>query len=799
MARASRVIVSSADVPSLVRDVLQTPGEPLDPGSLMSMESRFNHDFSGVRVHADRQAATSADAIGARAYTYGPNIVMNDGEYRPDSMEGRQLLAHELAHVVQQSRRGGTDSTALEQEAARAGDTAASDAGDIRVHGAGAPRLAAAPAKLGTNYAGDTTITIELPPGSSTPGRAGYEAEFRALMPPNVVEDTARWHAAHAVGQGIGVELRQGILLAPDGVNLSVQGAIERRINQFREVVPKGGKLLLQIETGAHADGIRLKYINYELVAVREDGERARMMSCSVQVSDDRERPEVNIGVESSQGKEATRHYPDAFNAQRQRWTPEDKKKPMQAPTDGNTYSATGGTLKRSKSESEVVNRYPNRPAGGTAPVSPKASSSGASTKNTPDGQVSRAMAAVTSPAAVSPAPGSVSAANKAPQEKAATTAPSSSGKASATAAQTAPSQSARVSEPRVELMPWARAEGELPDPAPPTNAAKPSASIAPTGAQPPSAARSTSASQQQRGGGAAQVPAKKSIDPATGAALMQGAAMILSQALTWLDDLSRTMQNEEARGKIAAIRREVIDALRLEPGVGAVIEVQFLEPEHILQDVTWRRTTDRYVGKPTRVLNEANKQPVSTFIMVQPTADPKEAGAPAGSTAREVKSSKDFIESYMTARGADLSTPGMVAVEMYDALARGYGTFGFTDVVVGTTTLRITDPDRRAIEPALATVAEKAVRARLEQLNHAIAFQQTRLEGRLQRWRWLSGNVELTGHELDRARAHHAAAATYLKDGKYGLALESVKGGEAQVQEVADTIHEDTYGRRPD
>lgn len=69
----------------------------------MFMESRFSHDFSRVRIHSDQQAVASAQAVNARAYTVGHNIVFNSGQYLPQSDEGKHLLAHELAHVVQQT------------------------------------------------------------------------------------------------------------------------------------------------------------------------------------------------------------------------------------------------------------------------------------------------------------------------------------------------------------------------------------------------------------------------------------------------------------------------------------------------------------------------------------------------------------------------------------------------------------------------------------------------------------------------------------------------------------------------
>jgi outer membrane protein OmpA-like peptidoglycan-associated protein len=65
------------------------------------MEPRFGHDFARVRVHHDRAAATAARAVSARAFTLGPQVVFGAGQYRPATVSGRRLLAHELAHVVQ--------------------------------------------------------------------------------------------------------------------------------------------------------------------------------------------------------------------------------------------------------------------------------------------------------------------------------------------------------------------------------------------------------------------------------------------------------------------------------------------------------------------------------------------------------------------------------------------------------------------------------------------------------------------------------------------------------------------------
>jgi Domain of unknown function (DUF4157) len=94
---------SSADpVPPIVRRVLGSPGQPLDAATRHFMEPRLGGDFSSVRLHTDPEAATSARALGARAYTFGRHVVVGSGNISVQTPEGRGLLAHELVHVLQQ-------------------------------------------------------------------------------------------------------------------------------------------------------------------------------------------------------------------------------------------------------------------------------------------------------------------------------------------------------------------------------------------------------------------------------------------------------------------------------------------------------------------------------------------------------------------------------------------------------------------------------------------------------------------------------------------------------------------------
>jgi outer membrane protein OmpA-like peptidoglycan-associated protein len=101
------------EIPLIVHEVLQSPGQSLDSSTRAFMEPRFGHDFSQVRVHTDAKAAESARAVNALAYTVNHNVVFGVGRYSPNTQTGMELLAHELTHVVQQS--GTRNNTATNQ------------------------------------------------------------------------------------------------------------------------------------------------------------------------------------------------------------------------------------------------------------------------------------------------------------------------------------------------------------------------------------------------------------------------------------------------------------------------------------------------------------------------------------------------------------------------------------------------------------------------------------------------------------------------------------------------------------
>ncbi|MFG2411286.1 eCIS core domain-containing protein [Streptomyces goshikiensis] len=99
-------------------------GRELAPPLRAEMESRLGADLSAVRLHTSTAAAESANALRARAFTVDQDVVFAAGEYRPGDPGGRALIAHELAHTVQQARGGpapaGTDRTERAAAAASA-------------------------------------------------------------------------------------------------------------------------------------------------------------------------------------------------------------------------------------------------------------------------------------------------------------------------------------------------------------------------------------------------------------------------------------------------------------------------------------------------------------------------------------------------------------------------------------------------------------------------------------------------------------------------------------------------------
>jgi outer membrane protein OmpA-like peptidoglycan-associated protein len=91
----------AADAPALAG--LEAGGQPMPATLRGEFEPRFGRDFGDVRLHTDSRAAQSARSFDALAYTYGRHVVFGAGQFDPSTLRGRRLIAHELAHVTQQS------------------------------------------------------------------------------------------------------------------------------------------------------------------------------------------------------------------------------------------------------------------------------------------------------------------------------------------------------------------------------------------------------------------------------------------------------------------------------------------------------------------------------------------------------------------------------------------------------------------------------------------------------------------------------------------------------------------------
>ena len=111
----------TAQSPAHVKNAISSGGRPLDPGTRNFFESRFDRDFSNVRVHTGASAEQSSRDVNAKAYTIGHSVVFGARQFAPETHEGRRLLAHELTHVIQQN--GGGKSLQNETVSERNGRT----------------------------------------------------------------------------------------------------------------------------------------------------------------------------------------------------------------------------------------------------------------------------------------------------------------------------------------------------------------------------------------------------------------------------------------------------------------------------------------------------------------------------------------------------------------------------------------------------------------------------------------------------------------------------------------------------
>jgi hypothetical protein len=187
---------ASLEVPDAVFETLRTSGEALDADTRTFFEEAYGHDFSRVRIHADDVAARSAKDVNAQAYTVGEHVVFGDRQYAPHEPQGTQLLAHELAHVVQQRAMSPAGEAGLKIAPSDAPGEREADRAAAAVMSEQSPALAAgtSPAHVARRPAGapfrPPPVRVPTRPPARAPARPGARPGQREPAPMWVPE----WH-----------------------------------------------------------------------------------------------------------------------------------------------------------------------------------------------------------------------------------------------------------------------------------------------------------------------------------------------------------------------------------------------------------------------------------------------------------------------------------------------------------------------------------------------------------------------------------------------------------------------------
>jgi hypothetical protein len=171
-------------VPGSVHDTLRSSGQTLHPATRALMEARFGHDFGEVRIHTDAPAAESAAAVESLAYTVGHDVVFGVGQYAPETTAGQRLIAHELAHVIQQESAGpiGEGDNLSITDPAGPEERAADKAADHALSGGAGGITAGHPAANGVSRA-----VLQRQPQQQPTGPQPGPAPDLTIAPPGVI------------------------------------------------------------------------------------------------------------------------------------------------------------------------------------------------------------------------------------------------------------------------------------------------------------------------------------------------------------------------------------------------------------------------------------------------------------------------------------------------------------------------------------------------------------------------------------------------------------------------------------
>ncbi len=243
----------------------RSSGGPLPSNVRSFMEPRFGADFSGVRIHTGTEATALSDQLNANAFTTGRDIYFNEGQFRPDTGAGRELIAHELAHTIQQG--GVVQSAASETTVAeRVGETLQRDVAANVGSGAtpGAQNRPAATPADGASAADGRTYrmadgrTIKLPDDMTVEEAHKLEVEGLAANkrlgrgpPPKPVPDV---HKPADKSAKAAIKPKRGPAKGAHGVHASAQRAGGAKI-ALRPVGSPVGRYLVAMATPVLARG----------------------------------------------------------------------------------------------------------------------------------------------------------------------------------------------------------------------------------------------------------------------------------------------------------------------------------------------------------------------------------------------------------------------------------------------------------------------------------------------------------------------------------------------------------------
>jgi hypothetical protein len=268
---------------------------------------------------------------------------------------------------------------------------------------------------------------------------------------------------------------------------------------------------------------------------------------------------------------------------------------------------------------------------------------------------------------------------------------------------------------------------------------------------------------------------------------------MAVISIMEGLRTISEQMQDKDARSELRAKEGDILQMLRDNPGLGVIARVGFNEPGHLFQGVTFELAKDQSGGFGPSV-SGGN---IFESIWYPPRAVPKDTPV-ADSTAIKVNSADEFVANLVGADAFIANDP----VQLCETLKSGGPAFSGTVAIhFKGKTFSVPSSVINQMLPGAEGLARSAMNKRLSSLKDGIDQLQTRLDGYMKEGRvrkFLTRSIDLTGHELDAARAHVPAASSYIENRRFGDAQHSIESGEEQINHVWATLFEYATGSKP-